>query len=307
MTIKREERFITALMFCYIFGVLTFYYILDPLRKGLFLKSFPSSQLPYAYFLTAFFAGVIATITFKLSRRTSVITLLTGTNMVIIGTLFYFRWAMGRDIWYLPWVYFVYVKIVSVLSTTQFWLLAGYIYDNRQAKRIYSVLGSGAAIGALAGSFVPAFLSQRLSTESMIMICIAVCSSLVVLSHIAWRHRRKDAEVTKPERPDRDESKTRFSDLFRMIFTSKHLLLMVLLIFLTLIASQIADWQVDNAVRATYANLPTEEMGRSISQFSARLSFITNVLSILVQVFVAGFVVRLAYLPRSYFCPRRCS
>src|ERR1043166_6114657 len=116
MIVRREERFITTLMFFYIFGVLSFYYILDPLRKGLFLKNFPSSQLPYAYFLTALLAGVIATITFKAGQRSSAIALLTGTNVLIIGTLFYFRWAMGRDIWYLPYVYFVYVKIVSVLS-----------------------------------------------------------------------------------------------------------------------------------------------------------------------------------------------
>ena len=97
MAVRREERYITALMFSYIFGVLTFYYILDPLRKGLFLKNLPSSQLPYAYFLTALFAGIIATITFKLGQRFSAIRLITGTNLAVIGTLFYFRWAMGRE------------------------------------------------------------------------------------------------------------------------------------------------------------------------------------------------------------------
>src|SRR5262245_5398217 len=211
MSVRREERFITTVMFLYIFGVLTFYYILDPLRKGLFLKNFPSSQLPYAYFFTAFFAGFIATLAFRVGQRSSAITLLTGTNVAIIGTLFYFRWAMGREIWYLPYVYFVYVKIVSVLSTTQFWLLAGYVYDNRQAKRIYSLLGAGAALGALAGSFVPAFLSERLSTESMLLICITVCLVLVGLSHVAWRYRRTDAEV-KPA--DAAETKYRYSDLW---------------------------------------------------------------------------------------------
>src|SRR5262245_61218 len=142
--IKPGEGLITALMFSYIFGVLFFYYVLDPLRKGLFLKSFPSSQLPYAYFLTAILAGIIASLAFRLSKSTSAIGMVTGINVAIIATLLYFRWAMGRELWYLPWVYFVYVKIVSVLSTAQFWLLAGFMYDQRQAKRIYSLLGTGA-------------------------------------------------------------------------------------------------------------------------------------------------------------------
>jgi hypothetical protein len=45
---------ITAIMFFYVFGVLCFYYILDPLRKSLFLSNIASRQLPYAYLLTAF-------------------------------------------------------------------------------------------------------------------------------------------------------------------------------------------------------------------------------------------------------------
>jgi ATP:ADP antiporter, AAA family len=288
MVVRREERFVTTIMFLYIFGVLTFYYILDPLRKGLFLKSLPASQLPYAYFLTALCAGAVAALAFRLGQRASLISLLTGTNLAIIGTLVYFRWAMGREISYLPYVYFVYVKIVSVLTTTQFWLLAGYIYDSRQAKRIYGVLGAGAAVGALAGSLVPAFLSERLSTESMILICIAVCLGLVLLSHIAWRYHKAD----EPKKTGVAVHRYGYSELWKMVFRSRHLSLMVLLIFLTLIASQIADWQVDSAVRAAFSGLPKEEMGVQIARFSARLAFITNVLSILVQVFVAGFVIR---------------
>ena len=90
LPVRREERLITAIMFFYVFGVLCFYYILDPLRKSLFLSSIKSGQLPYAYLLTAFFAGAIATLTFKLGRRASAISILTGTNLALIGTLFYF-------------------------------------------------------------------------------------------------------------------------------------------------------------------------------------------------------------------------
>ena len=50
-----------------------------------FVENFPSSQLPYAYFLTAIFAGAIATLTFRLSRRASAITLVTGVNIGILG------------------------------------------------------------------------------------------------------------------------------------------------------------------------------------------------------------------------------
>lgn len=283
LPIKPGEGYITAVMFSYIFGVLFFYYVLDPIRKGLFLKNFPAAHLPYAYFLTALIAGLIATLTFKLSRRLSPITLLTCVNAAIIGTLFYFRWAMGRDIWYLAYVYFFYVKTVSVLSTAQFWLLAGYIYDSRQAKRLYSFLGLGAIAGAIAGSFVPAFLSKRMPPQSMVVLCIAVCAVLIVLSHVAWRHRRPNVEKKAPTAEPKEKNKLR--DIWPAIFGSPHLSMLSALIFLTLIASQIADWQVDATLQAAFGE---DQLG--ITQFTGRLSFVTNILAVVVQLFVTNIV-----------------
>jgi membrane-bound serine protease (ClpP class) len=39
LPVRKGERLVTALMFAYIFGALSFYYILKPLRSGLFLKT----------------------------------------------------------------------------------------------------------------------------------------------------------------------------------------------------------------------------------------------------------------------------
>lgn len=298
--VKPGEGTVTALMFSYVFGVLTLYYILEPLRSGLFLKNVPSRQLPYMYFLIAFVAGTIAVITFKLSMRSSAIALLTGTNVVIFGTLFYFRIAMGREIWYLPYVFYVYVKIVSVLTMAQFWLLAGYIYDNRQAKRIYSFLGVGASLGAVAGSTIPAFLSKRLSTESMLMICMGISVSLIVLSQIAWRYRRSDSEI-KTRTQVRRESKEKLAAPWSMILNSRHLLMMVTLIFLTLITSQIADWQLMDAVQKQYSGAGQVD---AIGGFFGWFNFVTNTLTIVVQFLVTGFVVnRLGILATIIFLP----
>jgi AAA family ATP:ADP antiporter len=290
LPIRSGEGFVTSLMFCYIFGVLTFYYILKPLRSGLFLKNFPSSYLPYAYFMTAFFAGTLATLIFKLHRRISAIKLLTATNLGIIATLLFFRWAMGRDIFVLPYIYFVYVQIISVLSTAQFWLLAGYIYDHRQSKRIFPFLGAGAIAGAMAGSFIPGFLSDNLSTKSMLLICITVCAVLIAISQVAWRHRRPEGE--RPDLRKLEEPSARIADLLRLAFGSRHLFLIALLTFLTLIASQISEWQVNDAAQDAYSNLPKDEQEKEINELFGRFYFITNILGIILQLTLTGAIVR---------------
>ncbi len=291
LQLRPGEGYVTLLMFFYIFSVLAFYYILKPLRSGLFLKSFPASHLPYAYFLTAFLAGMLATLIFKLSRRASIISLLTGSNIAVIITLFCFHWAMGREFSYLPYFYFVYVQIVSALSITQFWLLAGLVYDNRQSKRIYPLLGAGAISGATLGSLIPGFLSAYVSTQSMLLICIGICLLLIILSHAAWGFRRPDTEQSSL-RLRVGDSQERVSALFRLVFGSRHILLITSLVFLTLIGSQIADWQVHAAAQTAYQDLSGQLQEIAINALFGRLYFVINFLGIVLQLTITGLVVR---------------
>lgn len=110
---------------------LIFYFILKSLRAGFVLSKIPAGNLPYACILTAMFAGTVSTLVFRLSRRHTAITILTGIYIAIIASLLVLRWAMTRSIECLQYLYFVYVEIVAVLTTAQFWLLAVYVFDRR--------------------------------------------------------------------------------------------------------------------------------------------------------------------------------
>ncbi len=289
--IRRGEGLVTSLMFLYIFGALTSYYILKPLRSGLFLTNLPSSHLVYAYWLSALFAGTLATPIFKIGRKISAIALITGTNILVIGTLFYFGWAMGRDIALLPYVYYVYVQVAPVLLVAQFWLLAGYMYDNRQAKRIYGLLGAGASSGALAGSFLVRELRVPLGTGRLLLICVAICTGLIFLSFIAWRYRRKDASLVREQHRFGTEQE-KVGDLLRMVFGSRHLSLMVIFILLIMVTSQLADWQINDAVQRAYSNVPKEAQHAAIDEFFASFNFYTNIVGIALQILATGLVVR---------------
>ncbi|HYK90857.1 MAG TPA: Npt1/Npt2 family nucleotide transporter [Acidobacteriota bacterium] len=288
--IKPGEGLITALMFLYIFSALTFYYILKPMRSSFFLKNLPSTSLPYAYILTAVFAGTLTTLIFKFSRRLSVISLLTLTNLGVVGTLFGFRWAMGRAVPFLPYIWFIYLQIISVMTVAQFWLFAGYLYDNRQAKRLYALLGAGAITGSMAGSLIPGYLSKNLSVDARLLICVSICLGMILLAQIAWRFRRPQEDLTGQTRKY-EEPRERLADLFRLIFGSRHLGLMVLLVFLTLVASQIAEWQLNNSLDAAYAGVSKAEREASIDQYWGRFYFWTNSIGVILQVSITGIVV----------------
>ena len=290
LPVKRGEGVVTSLMFSYIFGVMALYYILKPLRSALFLTNFPASHLSYAYLLTALFAGSLSALIFRLTRRLSAIKMMTGVNLGIIVTLLLFRWAMGRPITWLPYAYFIYVQMVPGLSAAMFWLLAGYVYDSRQSRRIFPLLGLGAILGAMTGSVIPGFLSGRLSAQSMVLISSVVCGLLIICSRFAWRHRRPDAERAAVRKSGEKEAST--GDILKTVFGSRHLSLMVFSVFLAIIASQLADWQLNDAAAHAYQDLPKAEQSRAIGQLFARVNFATNVLGAVVQLALTSLIIR---------------
>ncbi len=221
----------------------------------------------------------------------SLVSLITITNAGIVGTLLVFRAVIDRDSVFLPYAYYVYVQTVSGVAMAQFWLLAGRVYDSRQAKRTYSVIGAGAIIGAIIGSVIPGFLSGRLSVESMFAVCIGIMVGLTGLAHAVWRSRRKVAVGVAQSR-ERDIQRDRFRGLYRMVATLSHLRLIGLLVLLTVIGSQLAEWQLSQAVQDFYVDLGRIEQGTQINEFFGRFYLVTNIVGMLLQIGVTGFVVR---------------
>ncbi len=289
--LEPEEAWITGLMLLNSFSVLAFYFVLKALRAGYVLAKISASSLPYAYFLTAVFAGTIAALAFRAGRRVSPISLIVATYLVIIATLIFFHSAMGRGVPGLAYAYFVYVEIVSVLTTSQFWLLAGYLFDHRQSKRIFPLLGSGAIVGALTGSGIAGFLSAHFSTRAMIVLCEAACLIIILLSILSWRARRAGPAVSAAtERLP--EARARIGDAFRTIAASRHLSLIVLLVFFSVIAGQLAEWQAMSAAQSRYAMLPEGAKETVLRELFGRFYFVVNILGIALQLTMTGLILR---------------
>jgi HEAT repeat protein len=288
--IRPGEGAITALMVSYIAGVTAFYYILKPMRSALFLKDLPASDLPNAYLLTALVAGPLVALIFRLSRRISMIALLTATNLGVVASLLLLRWAVGAQFRYLPYVYFTYVQIVSVLCVAQFWMLAGYVFDGRQAKRIYGLLGTGAIAGSIVGGLITDFL-KRESMATMLGVCVGILVALIALAQWIWRRRKPEFfganEFFEGARPSGQTM-----DTLRTVFGSRLLKLLVLLMFLTMIASQIADWQVDYAAQEHFKDLPKQLMEQEIKSFRARFYWVANLVGIGIQVTLTRIVLQ---------------
>src|SRR5580704_15133616 len=133
-------------MFLYLLFVLMAYYIVKPVSRAMFLTKFDVDKLPALYIVIAIAGGIFAYLYSKIAAKTSLKTAVLWTMLLSVISLL----LMWRFI-YFPWMIYVlniWVSLFSIILVSQGWLVAGNIFNAREAKRLYPLLGMSMVLGA---------------------------------------------------------------------------------------------------------------------------------------------------------------
>jgi ATP:ADP antiporter, AAA family len=141
---------------------------------GLFVAAFGSQGLPLAYVSIAILASVAALAYLKLSEHVSVATLLT-INLSFLGAgcvLFWLGLAspLARGFIFLLPLWF---QVLINLANLAVWSLAGRIFDVRQGKRLFALVGAGNWIANIIGGFLVPLLIGWIGTRNL-LLCAAI-------------------------------------------------------------------------------------------------------------------------------------
>ena len=152
--------------------ILLSYYLLKPARDSLFLVRVSSEMLPLVFIITALVTAPVVTLYSRASRSLKLNRLIIFTLAIIIVNLFILRWLVQISSAWVYYLFYTWVSIYGVLTTSQFWLLANAVYNSAQAKRVFTLLGLGGIIGAFTGGQVTSFLVKALDvgTENLLFI-----------------------------------------------------------------------------------------------------------------------------------------
>nr|NIW79005.1 hypothetical protein [Calditrichia bacterium] len=195
--IRPGEGSRALLMFLYIFSVISSLLILKPMRNSLFLTNFGAENLPYVFILVAVFAAVISTIYSRFAKRIRLHLLIRSallfiiSNLIIFWLLLYFDYQGG---WFI-YAFYVWVAIFAVITTSQFWTLANYVFNAREAKRLFGFVGAGAISGGIFGGYLTNYLAPLIGTNHLIFICIGLLTLCLIISQVVWGMRAQDSQT----------------------------------------------------------------------------------------------------------------
>ncbi len=240
-------------------------------RDAFFLNLFEKTYLPLMFVAIAIImAGVIPLYT-KLTRGKDLTKVIMFSAVIFGGSLIPLTFMLKG--WFIPILY-IWVEIIIVLSIAQFWILAGEVFDPRQAKRLFGLIsGSGAIASIVIGSsirpFVQTFGSDKLLFATTFFICITAITSFLIRPH----RMKLESSPVKPVATTKGKRKSKFDG---------YLIAITVVICSMAIVSKYVDYQFK--ITASYAYPAQDELVNFFGLFYA----LTGAAAFIVQFFLTG-------------------
>ena len=225
-----------------VFFIICTLLIVKPTASALFLSEYGAVGLPYIFLATAVLAaGVSFGYSAALRRysllRVSFISLVVCLAILLGGAVF-MRIPLARPT--IAVVLYLWTAIFGVLAASQFWMMASFVFDVRQAKRLFGLIGAGAIAGGITGGYITSLLAQEIGARNLILVAAALMVPCLVLTAVIWRKyiARKQSVLSRKRK-----SNTRYQAPHQLIFASKHLLLLCGIVALSVIVAKLVDYQ----------------------------------------------------------------
>jgi ATP:ADP antiporter, AAA family len=284
LDLRPGEGLPVLVSFLYIATVVAAFLLAKPIRNSLFLRQYGPYAIVYVYVAVPLVLSLFVPAYTRVAARF-------GTRTVTAGTLvffslnallfwFAFRFAPFR---LLPGVFYVWVNCFAVIAPVQAWSFANSLFDTRQARRLFGLLGASASLGAIAGGVMATVLVGPVGgTENMLLVLavlILIAAGIVAAASALLRGRtlvRRTRAVSRP-----------FAEIMREIARSPYLRLIAALLFVGAIVTQWAGFQLNIVAK--------ERFGDDVDgllKFFGTFNFVLGSVSFVVQVLLTRLLLR---------------
>ena len=294
---KVERREIAAFLwsFAYFFCLLAGYYILRPVREAMAIQS-GVQNLPWL--MTATFVGMllITPLFGFLSARFPRKQLLPIIYFFFVANLIAFFSAFQAELSLLLTARFFYVwlSVFNLFVVSVFWSFMADLFNNEQAKRLFSVIAAGGSSGALLGPTLTASMVKITGVPSLMLLSAGflLCAVLCIYRLGKWAHQQPNAA--------RNEQALGGSMWAGVVITSRspYLLGIACYIFILTWTSALLYLEQSRIVESAIAT--TTERTR----FYAEIDLLVNACTFVAQLFITqrlierfGLVSALLFLP----------
>jgi AAA family ATP:ADP antiporter len=284
--IRPGEMLPVLLTFFYIAAVIAAFLLAKAIRSGLFLKEYGAYALPYVYAAVPLAVTAFVPISTRLTNRY-------GQRTVAVWTLVFFAFNVLM-FWYAFRVWswnvltagmYVWVNCFGIIAPVQAWSFANSLFDTRQAKRLFGVVGAGASLGAILGGFLARVLVDLVGGPVNLLLVLAglIFASAGIVLFANMRLRRPGA----PRQSTSTAKGRPFSQTLGEIARTPYLRLIALTVFLVAISTQWSTFQLNVVADQRFGG----DAG-ALTRFFGTFNFALGIISFIVQLTLTGTALR---------------
>lgn len=307
--VRRGEGGSVLLLALNIFIILSAYYVLKPVREALILQGGSAELKSYLsagqVVLLAFILPLYARLVSGVSRR-RLINIVTAFFVVCL-VLFYVLGTRGVR---LDIPFFLWIGIFNMMIVAQFWGFANDIYSKQEGERLFPIVGFGASVGAVVGArlaaelIAPFGIFQLMLLGAGLLVLQAAVTNLVD-RRVGGRSESSPVPAVPVDRGKATPPASR-SGAFAMVFRSPYLLSIGAAMLLLNLVNTTGEFILGTAIsQAAETAVAAGESGglsvqQVIGQAYAQYFSLTNILGLILQLFLVSRMVRYFGVPACF-------
>ena len=286
--VRAEEVAALGWSWAYIFALLASYYVLRPIREQMGVAG-GIENLPWLFLATLI--GMLALnlpfawLVKHLPRARFVPLTYRFFALNILGFALAIYLTRGEAQVWVGRVFFVWLSIFNLFVVSIFWATIVDVFSTEQGKRLFGFIAAGATLGAIAGSTVTATLARDVPTWALLVGAAVLLEAAVFAMRGLARLSQQLHEVPTESREGQTIGGGVLAGIGRT-FASPYLLNIAIFLMLYSITSTFLYFEQAAIAKATFPDRGAQ------TAFFASLDLATNLLTLGVQLFLTGRIVK---------------
>jgi ATP:ADP antiporter, AAA family len=287
--VRRDEMPVVGWSWLYIFAILSSYYVMRPIREQMGVSG-GIENLPWLFTATLA-AMILLNVPFgylvtRLPRiRFIPITYRFFTANIILFAIALYLADREQAVW-IGRFFFVWLSVFNLFVVSIFWQTIVDVFTSEQGKRLFGFIAAGATIGAIAGSAATALLARSVPTWAL-LVGAALLLEVAVFS-MRRLSRLSDRLYHKPatQSGERAVGGSTHAGIVHVLRSPYLLNVSLFFILFSITSTFLYFEQVGIAAKAF------PDRGAQTA-FFASVDLAVNLLTLVIQLFLTGRVVRL--------------
>lgn len=286
LSVQKGERTITSLLFVWLFLFICVYYILRPIRRGLFLSGLGNDYMPLVYIGTALATGVVVWLYSKFSKAPRKILISSVYGIFIVNLLAWWQ-IFKAESPIASGAFWVWLDVFSIMGVTLFWMYANDVFDSNKAKRLFGVIAAGGGLGAVLGSTITALLIGSIGTTNLLLVAAGIVALTLGIFHLLEALNKTKQVTERSAAPEFEKEKVSgIRSAFGLILKNKFLLLLLFVVAFERITPDLVQFLYNDILKGMAT-------GReAIAALDANLERWRGMVEFLVELFLVGAIVR---------------